>query len=93
MPETTTAAARVIANSRNSEPVSPPWNPIGVYERRLDPRLAFPDVPLDVLDHDDRVVHDQPHRQHDREDGEEVQAEAEGVHHRRRPHERHRHRH
>ncbi len=31
MPETTTAAARVIANSRNSEPVSPPWNPMGVY--------------------------------------------------------------
>ena len=31
MPDTTTAAARVIANSRNSEPVSPPWKPIGVY--------------------------------------------------------------
>ena len=29
-PETTTAAASVIANSRNREPVSPPWNPIGV---------------------------------------------------------------
>ena len=30
-PETTTAAASVIANSRNSEPVSPPWNAIGAY--------------------------------------------------------------
>ena len=30
-PDTTTAAASVIANSRNSEPVSPPWKPIGVY--------------------------------------------------------------
>ena len=30
MPDTTTAAASVIANSRNSEPVSPPWKPIGV---------------------------------------------------------------
>ena len=29
MPETTTAAASVIANSRNSEPVRPPWKPIG----------------------------------------------------------------
>ena len=31
MPDRTTAAARVIANSRNSEPVSPPWKAIGVY--------------------------------------------------------------
>src|ERR1051326_9639466 len=31
MPESTTAAARVMANSRKSEPVSPPWNASGVY--------------------------------------------------------------
>ena len=30
-PESTTVVARVIANSRNSEPVKPPWKPIGVY--------------------------------------------------------------
>ncbi len=29
MPDTTTAAARVMANSRNSEPVKPPWKPMG----------------------------------------------------------------
>jgi hypothetical protein len=30
-PETTTAAASVIANSRNNEPVRPPWNAMGAY--------------------------------------------------------------
>ena len=30
IPESTTATASVIANSRNSEPVKPPWKPIGV---------------------------------------------------------------
>ena len=29
MPDTMTAAASVMANSRNSEPVSPPWKPMG----------------------------------------------------------------
>ncbi len=28
-PDTTTAAASVKANSLNSTPVSPPWNPMG----------------------------------------------------------------
>ena len=31
MPETMTAPARVKANSRNSDPVSPPWMASGVY--------------------------------------------------------------
>ncbi len=31
MPEMVTAPARVRANSRNSEPVRPPWKAIGVY--------------------------------------------------------------
>ncbi len=31
MPETTTAPARVNANSRKSAPVRPPWIPIGAY--------------------------------------------------------------
>ena len=30
-PEMNTAPAKVRANSRNSAPVRPPWNPIGVY--------------------------------------------------------------
>ena len=30
-PESTTAVARVMANSRKSEPVRPPWKAIGVY--------------------------------------------------------------
>ena len=96
-PETTTAAARVMANSRNSEPVSPPWNAIGVYtvasvivmamigpdqlacpdDRRVDSRSSLAHVSLDVLDHDDRVVYDQAHRQHDGEDRQQVEAEAE----------------
>ena len=96
MPDTTTAAARVIANSRNSEPVSPPWKPIGAYTAASviviamigptssrapisaasirGPALAH--VPLDVLDHHDRVVHHQPDRQHDGQDGQQVEAEA-----------------
>src|SRR5438876_557705 len=61
------------------------------HDRRLDPRLALAHVPLDVFDHDDGIVHHQSHRQHDREDGEEVQAEAEGVHDDRGAYQRHRH--
>ncbi len=48
-------------------------------ERGLDARLALAHVPLDVFDHDDRVIHHQPDRQHDREDRQQVQAEAEGA--------------
>ena len=29
MPDKTTATANVMANSRNNDPVSPPWNPMG----------------------------------------------------------------
>ena len=36
-------------------------------QRRLDPGPALTHVPLDVLDHDDRVVDDETDRQDDRE--------------------------
>ena len=45
-----------------------------------DRRLALADVPLDVLDHDDRVVDHEPDREHDREQREQVQREAEDLH-------------
>ena len=63
------------------------------HQRGLNARLAHPHVSLDVFDDDDRVVHDETHGQHDREDREQVQAEAERVHHEARSDERHRHRH
>ena len=31
MPDKTTATANVLANSRNNDPVRPPWNPMGAY--------------------------------------------------------------
>ncbi len=40
----------------------------GARQRRLDPRLALSDVPLDVLHDHDRVVDHQTDRQHDGED-------------------------
>jgi hypothetical protein len=48
--------------------------------RRLQRRLAQAYVALDVLDDHDRVVHDDPDRQHQSEERERVDAEAEGVH-------------
>ena len=57
-----------------------------------DARLALAHVPLDVLDHDDRVVHDEADREHDREDRQQVQAEAEREHDDRRADQRDRHR-
>jgi hypothetical protein len=60
---------------------------------RLGARLAQAQMALDVLHHDDSVVDHQPHRQHDGEDGEQVQAEAEGVHDQAGADQRHRHRH
>ena len=45
--------------------------------RRLQRRLAQLDVPLDVLDDDDRVVHDDADRQHEAEERQRVEREAE----------------
>jgi hypothetical protein len=58
----------------------------------LDARFAFTHVALDVLDDDDGVVDHEAHRQHDGEHRQEIETEAEGIHHDRRADERHRHR-
>jgi hypothetical protein len=50
-------------------------------------------VALDVLDHDDRVVDHQAHREHDREEREQVQREAEHLHQEHAAHQRQRDRH
>ena len=91
-PDTRTAPASVSANSRNSEPVRPPW----IADRRVDRRqrdrhrddrpdqlarrvdrrlhrpLALVQVPLDVLHHHDRIVHDEADREDDREQRQQV---------------------
>jgi hypothetical protein len=59
----------------------------------LQGRLARLDVPRDVLDHDDRVVHDESRRDRQRHQRQVVQAVAEEVHRAERPHQRERHRH
>ena len=51
-------------------------------ERRLHRLHAFLDVAVDVLEHDDRIVDDQPDRQHEREESERVDREAGGEHQR-----------
>ena len=53
------------------------------------PRL---DVPEDVLQHHDRVVDDEPDRQHHRQERQRVDREAEHVHQRERADQRHRYR-
>ena len=50
------------------------------------------DVARNVLDHHDRVVHDEAGRDRQRHERQVVQAEAEQVHDREGPHERQRHR-
>ncbi len=50
----------------------------------------FVKVPVDVLDHDDRVVDDQTDRQHQRQEGQQIDREAEGQHHHQGADERHR---
>ena len=62
--------------------------PIGGVARR-QPRL---DVALDVLHHDDGVVHHDADRQHQAEQAERVDREAEQVHHREGADDRDRHR-
>ena len=43
-------------------------------------RLAHVQVALDVFDHDDGVVHDEPDREHDGEQREQVEREADDQH-------------
>ena len=49
-------------------------------DRRLERWLPRMHVSLDVLDHDDCVVDHEAHREHDREQREQVDREAEGQH-------------
>ena len=43
-------------------------------------RLAHLQMPLDVLHHDDRVIHHQADREHDGQQGQQVNGESEGEH-------------
>ena len=52
----------------------------GTDQGGLRRREALLDVAIDVLENDDRVVDDQAYRQHHREQGQQVQAEAERRH-------------
>ena len=61
--------------------------------RRLHRRLPQLDVPLDVLDHDDRVVDDDADGEHQAEERQRVEREAEAEHDRERADQRHRHGH
>ena len=59
----------------------------GALERRLEWRLAGVEMPLHVLHHHDRVVHDEPHREDDGEKRQEVDREARRHHQEYRAHE------
>ena len=56
----------------------------GALEGRLERRVALLDVPGDVLDHDDGVVHDEAGGDGEGHEGEVVEAEAQEIHERRR---------
>jgi hypothetical protein len=49
-------------------------------DRRLHRRHALLHVPVDVLDHDDGVVDHQPDRQHQRQQGQQIDREAQRQH-------------
>ena len=55
-------------------------NFLAADQRRLDRLLAVFDVTVDVLQHDDGVVDDQPDGEHEREQGQRVDGEAEHIH-------------
>ncbi len=61
-------------------------------QRRGQRRLARLDVAVDVLQHDDRVVHDQAGRDDERHQRQVVEREAEEIHHRTAADQGHRHR-
>ena len=62
----------------------------GADQGRLQRRLAFLDMPVDVLHHDDGVVHHQADGQDHRQQGQQVDAEPEQAHDRRRADQRQR---
>ena len=61
-------------------------------QRGVHARQSFAHMALDVFDHDDGVVDDQPDRKHDREQREQVEREAEELHQEERADERNRNR-
>ncbi len=65
----------------------------GAAARREERRFAEVRAALDVLDHHDRVVHDQADAQHDREQRQQVDRESERPQRRERGHEADRDRH
>ena len=62
----------------------------GADQRRLFWGAPFPQVPLHVFHHNDGVVHHQPHRQHDGQQGEQVEGEAGQLHQKHGADQRHR---
>ncbi len=54
-----------------------PGNLARADQRRLRRALPLLDVAVDVLDHDDGIVDDQPDRQHHRQQRQQIEAEAE----------------
>ena len=53
---------------------------LAAFERRLQRRHAFFDVPVDVLEHHDGIVHHQADGQHHGQQTEDIDGEAEHVH-------------
>ena len=62
----------------------------GAFERGLQRRIALLDVPGDVLDHHDRIVHDETRRDRQRHQRQIVEAEPHQVHGAERPDQRQR---
>ena len=54
----------------------------GRINRGITRRRSFLEMPVDVLDHDDRIVDNEPDSEDEGEQGEEIDREAEDQHHR-----------
>ena len=71
---------------------APVTSPIAADAASRAGQVMLVDVPLDVLDHDDRVVHHEARGERDAEERQRVDREAEQLHERERADERHRNR-
>ena len=63
------------------------------FQRRIHARHAFAHVTLHIFNNDDRVVHHQSDRKHNRQQRQQIQREPERLHEEHRPDERNRDRH
>jgi len=61
-------------------------------QRCLERRHALFEMAVHVLDHDDRIIHDQPDREHERQKREEIDRVTQREHQEERAYERERHR-